>query len=274
MRFNYSLNFLEKLQDYVGDSDQLEMEAHTRTSYMEGFFGSIAPYLDLQGKRMVDAGCGHGVLALGGHLMGMSVEAFDIVPKAVDIANMRFRETGMETVAFEHDLRESIPAGFSGQFDLVTNYQVLEHIPRSGQFQTLRNLCNMVKPGGFLFIDTENSLYPYDRHDTLLPLVRLLAPSFQGALVKKLGKELNFFEPSSKAHVTLHDYLSYDEIVGAATVLGFKVVNSAIPHGDMRQLFLSLTGSHWFYDNIAQFFDAERFMPVSILLQKTSPESV
>ena len=269
MRFEYSQNFLESLRKYVAPAE-LEMEAHTRVSYMDGFFGSIAPYLDLKGKRMVDAGCGHGVFALGGHLMGMSVEAFEIRPDGVELSNMRFREVGMDTVAFQHDLREAVPAGFVAQFDLVINYQVLEHIPRAGQFRTIRNLCDMVKPGGFLFIDTENSLYPYDQHDTLLPLVRFLAPPFRDALVNKLGKEINYYEPSFGEKVKIHDYLSYDEVVGAATILGFKVVNNVIPHGDMRQLFLSLTGSHWFYETFAQYIDAERFLPISMLFQKQS----
>jgi len=267
MHFEYSQDFLDHLVEYVGP-DLLEMEAHTRVEYAKGFFGSIKPYLDLPGKRMLDAGCGHGVMSLGGHLEGMEVDAFDIVPKAVALTNMRLAENDCPTMAFIHDVREEIPEGFAGAFDLVTNYQVLEHIPRGGQFQALGNLCDMVKPGGFLFIDTENSLYPYDRHDTSLPLVRLLAPAFQKAMVSRLGKELNFYEPSVETRVDLHDYLSYDEVVGAASVLGFDVVNSVIPHGTIRQSFYVLTQSHWFYDNIAQYFAAERFLPISILMQK------
>jgi hypothetical protein len=126
----------------------------------------------------------------------------------------------------------------------------------------------MVRPGGFLFIDTENSLYPYDRHDTFLPLVRLLAPPVAEALVTKLGLAINHVEPSFGRAVALHDYLSYDFLVGAAAILGLDVVDKASPYADMREKLFALTGGHWLHDNVARHFEAERFLPTAVLLQK------
>lgn len=264
----YSDEFLAHLSEYIGGDHNLEMEANTKVDWSRGLLAAVTPYLDLPGASFLDAGCGHGVLSLAAHLEGMEVQAFDFVQKAVDLANTRFLEAKAPITAFHHDVRAEAPTDFAGRFDLVASNQVLEHIPRKDQFTAIRRLCGMVKPGGFLFIDTENSLYPHDRHDTGLPLVRMLAPQFQEALVAKFGKGLDMDEPSFGRRTDLHDYLSYDEIVGATQVLGLDVVNAVMPHGTARQRFLSMTGSHWLYDNIAQYFESERFMPVSALFQK------
>jgi 2-polyprenyl-3-methyl-5-hydroxy-6-metoxy-1,4-benzoquinol methylase len=268
MSTQYSDAFISALTEYVG-SESIEMEAYTKVEWAAGLFGSFKPYLDLAGKRYLDAGCGHGALAAGALNEGMLVDGFDLDDKGVHLTNLRLCEVGAPASAFVHDIRDPIPAQFEEAFDLVTSFQVLEHLPRGDQFTGLRRLAGMVKQGGFLFIDTENSLYPYDRHDTLLPLVRLLAPSVHGALAVKLGRSFSIWEPSLQEATSLHHYLSYDEVLGALGVLGFEVVDSVIPHGTMRQLFRVMTGSDWFYETIAQHFEAERFLPISALFQKT-----
>ena len=130
----------------------------------------------------------------------------------------------------------------------------------------------MVKPGGFLYIETENSLYPYDRHDTRLPLIRLLAPAAQEFLAKRLGRGLDYWEHSFDRAVTLHEYLSYDQLIGAAAALGFEAINNVLPYADMKSKFTALTGGDWLYENIGRYFEAERFLPISVLLKKTIGE--
>jgi 2-polyprenyl-3-methyl-5-hydroxy-6-metoxy-1,4-benzoquinol methylase len=264
----YSEEFDKALTEYIGDPSNFDVEAYTRVDWSDGLLQALTPYMDLDGKSFLDAGCGHGPLALAAYKRHMKVSAFDFVENAVDIANLRFRDAGMQVKATVHDIRAPVPEVHKQAYDLVINFQVLEHLPRSSQFLALRNLCNMVKLGGFLFIDTENAFYPHDRHDTGLPLVRLLAPVFQQKVVEMLGRGLNMNEPSFGGFTDLHDYLSYDEIVGAMKIMGLDVVDSAMPHGSSRQRFFSMTGSHWFYDNIGQYIETERFMPVSLLLQK------
>ena len=176
----------------------------------------------------------------------------------------------MRGVVLHADLRKPLPIkDWGGAFDIVFCYQVLEHIPRGEQFAALSNLFQLVAPGGFLFIDTENSLCPYDRHDSHTWLVRLLSQRTYDPIIHALGKGLNFFEPSAGRAVQTRDYLSYDELFGAASVSGFGVLNSTMPHEDKKQSLRVLTGSDWLHDNILQYFDSERFSPISVLWKRT-----
>jgi 2-polyprenyl-3-methyl-5-hydroxy-6-metoxy-1,4-benzoquinol methylase len=265
----YSDTFITALKAYLSPQDDLEIETYTRVDWVTDGLRAMGVYLEVEGLSFVDAGCGHGPFALAAHNLGMRVSGFDFVKQAVDVANLRFKDIGVPVVMTVHDIRDAVPPEHREAHDLVISSQVLEHLPRSDQFTAIRNLCDMVRPGGFLFIDTENSLCPHDRHDTGLPLVRLLAPAYQSALVEMLGKGINKNEISFGKWIQLHDYLSYDELVGAMKMMGFEAVNSDIPYGTPRNRFFSITGSHWLYDNIAQYFESERFMPVSALFQKT-----
>jgi 2-polyprenyl-3-methyl-5-hydroxy-6-metoxy-1,4-benzoquinol methylase len=174
----------------------------------------------------------------------------------------------LPTRAFQSDLRSPIPSELRQAFDFVWCFQVLEHISRAEQFVALANLFSLVAPGGFLFIDTENSLCPYDRHDTNTWLLRLASKESYLPIILALGKGINFLEPSTGERVQVRDYLSYDEIIGAASVSGLKMVNAFMPHLTKKKYLYTRTGSDWLHDSILKNFDVERFAPVSVLLQR------
>jgi hypothetical protein len=79
---------------------------------------------------------------------------------------------------------------------------------------------------------------------------------------------VNFLEPSTGERMQVRDCLSYDEIIGAASVSGLKMVNPFMPHLTKKQYLYSTTGSDWLPDSILKNFDVERFAPVSVLLQR------
>jgi 2-polyprenyl-3-methyl-5-hydroxy-6-metoxy-1,4-benzoquinol methylase len=272
----YSLEFEDGVAEYAtgNRSDRSEktlFELYTKLGYAHSFFTFCERYFHLAGKRFIEVGCGTAYVSVAAAQRGAVTYSIDVVDRALALAAQRFREHTLQGVVLRADLRQPLPIdNWGGPFEIVFCYQVLEHIPRREQFTALSNLFQLVAPGGFLFIDTENSLCPYDRHDSHTWLVRLLSQRTYDPIIQALGKGLNFFEPSAGRAVQTRDYLSYDELFGAASVSGFEVLNSTMPHEDKRQSLRVLTGSDWLHDNILQYFDSERFSPISVLWKRTN----
>jgi 2-polyprenyl-3-methyl-5-hydroxy-6-metoxy-1,4-benzoquinol methylase len=244
------------------------LEIYTKLYWAQLFFAAMETYVKLSSKRFIEVGCGTGFVSAAAASRGAVVSSTDLMEPSASLAKRRIAEHGLSTNAFPSDLRHPIPKIRLHSFDVVWCFQVLEHIPRVDQFIALGNLFSLVAPGGFLFIETENSLCPFDRHDTQTWLIRLTSKQFYSPIIEALGKGLNFLEPSTGEPVQVRDYLSYDEIIGAASVSGFKVVNAFMPHLTKKQYLLNLTKSDWLHDSILDKFDVERFAPVSVLLQR------
>jgi 2-polyprenyl-3-methyl-5-hydroxy-6-metoxy-1,4-benzoquinol methylase len=269
----YSEDFVSNIAQYVsGDrsdrAEKVQTELYLKREYATSFFEFCKRYVDIREKRFLEIGCGTGYVSVAASQMGARVSATDVVPSAVELTRQRWKEHKLQADAFVSDLRERPPTTLVEAFDFVFCYQVIEHIERKDQFRALANLFSTVAPGGYLFVDTENSLCPFDRHDTRTWLIRLLSKTAYDPLLDKMGKGLNFYEPSAKRTVVTRDYISYDELIGAAMVSGFEIVSPFMPHGDKRQFLLMLTGSHWLHDEVLQHVDVERYAPISILLRK------
>lgn len=249
-------------------------ELYQKVKFSKMFLGFCKRYFDLNGMRFIEVGCGTGTVSVAAALLGAGfVAATDFVPHSVELTRQRWQEHNLEGDLFQSDIRNPIREDRIEYFDFVYCYQVIEHIPRKDQFTALANLFQMVAPGGYLFIDTENSLCPYDRHDTRTWLLRYLSKSTYDPILTKLGKNLDYYEHSSGARVDSHDYISYDELIGASAISGFEVISPFMPHGDKKQALRVLTGSDWLHDSVLKDIDVERFYPISILLRKKRKSS-
>ncbi|HEX3917105.1 MAG TPA: methyltransferase domain-containing protein [Caulobacteraceae bacterium] len=269
----YSEAFKERIANFVeGDSasrsDAVTLELSVRLGYALDFLIACQEYFPIGGQRFLEIGSGSGNVATAAVAMGADVTAIDIMQECLDLTELRLEEHGFSATIFRHDIREPAPSLAPGTYDFVFCYQVLEHLPRDGQFHALKNLFDLVSPGGHLFIDTENALCAFDRHDTQLWMPRVLREGYLLSLAKTFGRSLNYYEPSFGRTIDLHEYLTYDEIVGAAAVMGFEVRNAFMPHRDSRQFARAMTGSDWLYDEVLKYFAFEKFSPVALLLQK------
>lgn len=269
----YSTTFEDAVAEYVTGqvsdrSEKTMMELYTKLEHARSFIEFCQRYIDLQGKRFFEVGCGTGYFSVAAAQAGAAVASTDIVGKAVGLAKMRLGEHGIDADIFESDLRDAPRSKYKAKFDFVFCFQVIEHIARCDQFRALENLFSFVAPGGLLFFDTENSMCPYDRHDSGTWLLRMMSKSAYDPIIMGLGKGLNFYEPSVGEYVQTRDYLSYDELVGAASISGFEIVNPYMPHEDKRQALRVMTGSNWLHDTIIRHFDWERYAPISLLLRK------
>ena len=115
--------------------------------------GWIDRLAGLAGKRVVDVGCGGGILAEAMATLGAQVSGIDLAEKPLRVAELHGLESGVqvhyERIAAE-DLASREPAGF----DVVTCMEMLEHVPDPAS--TVRACARMVRPGGWVFFSTIN----------------------------------------------------------------------------------------------------------------------
>jgi 2-polyprenyl-6-hydroxyphenyl methylase/3-demethylubiquinone-9 3-methyltransferase len=113
----------------------------------------VAERVSLQGARVLDVGCGGGLLAESLARAGAIVTAVDLSPSMVDTARMHALDSGL-TIDYRVDSAESLVNAHAGKFDVVTCMEMLEHVPEPGS--TLAVLGRLVRPGGDLVISTIN----------------------------------------------------------------------------------------------------------------------
>ena len=107
----------------------------------------------LQGKRVVDVGCGGGILSESMAMQGAQVTGIDLAEKPLKVAKLHQLESGVQVdyrlIAAE-DLAEAEPESF----DVVTCMEMLEHVPDPVSIMTA--CARMVKPNGWVFFSTLN----------------------------------------------------------------------------------------------------------------------
>lgn len=111
---------------------------------------SIAP---LAGKRVLDVGCGGGILSEAMASRGADVTGIDLVEKALVVAKLHLMES-RQRVTYRHETIESVAAAEPGAFDVVTCMEMLEHVPDPSA--TVRACSRVVRPGGWVFFSTLN----------------------------------------------------------------------------------------------------------------------
>jgi 2-polyprenyl-6-hydroxyphenyl methylase/3-demethylubiquinone-9 3-methyltransferase len=113
----------------------------------------IQEHADLQGKRVVDVGCGGGILTEGLAKLGADALGIDLSEDLIDIADLHSLESGVD-VSYQKISAETLAEQQPASFDHVTCMEMLEHVPDPG---SVINACaRMVKPGGMVFFSTLN----------------------------------------------------------------------------------------------------------------------
>ena len=113
----------------------------------------INAHVPLQGKNVIDIGCGGGVLSESMARKGAKVTGIDLSKKALKVADLHSLESGVE-VRYKHIAAEAMAAEEPGQFDVVTCMEMLEHVPDPPSI--VRAAATLVKPGGRVFFSTLN----------------------------------------------------------------------------------------------------------------------
>ena len=115
--------------------------------------GYVAERTTLRGARVLDVGCGGGLLseALAGE--GAEVTALDLAPDLLKIARLHGLESGVK-VDYRQRPVEALAAEMPESFDAITCMELLEHVPDPAS--VLRACAMLLKPGGRLFLSTLN----------------------------------------------------------------------------------------------------------------------
>jgi len=115
--------------------------------------GWIQSITNLQGKRILDVGCGGGILAESLSKAGATVTGIDLSTKALKVAELHQLESGT-SVRYLTISAEDLAKEESQSYDVVTCMEMLEHVPDpSSVVQACAKLC---KPGGHIFFSTLN----------------------------------------------------------------------------------------------------------------------
>ncbi|MEE9322046.1 MAG: bifunctional 2-polyprenyl-6-hydroxyphenol methylase/3-demethylubiquinol 3-O-methyltransferase UbiG [Granulosicoccus sp.] len=115
--------------------------------------GWIVQRVPLSGKRVIDIGCGGGILAESMAHAGADVLGIDLADAPLSVARLHALETGA-TLDYEQISAEDCAAAQPAGFDVVTCLEMLEHVPDPAS--TVAAAAALVKPGGRLFFSTLN----------------------------------------------------------------------------------------------------------------------
>ena len=111
----------------------------------------IAP---ITGKRVLDVGCGGGILADAMARRGAEVLGIDLATKALRVAQLHALEAQTAGVQYREISAEALAAEQPASFDVVTCMEMLEHVPDPSS--VVRACAQLVKPGGHVFFSTIN----------------------------------------------------------------------------------------------------------------------
>ena len=112
---------------------------------------SLAP---LSGKRVVDVGCGGGILADSMARRGADVLGIDLATKALKVAQLHAVEAGTPHVAYREVAAEVLAEEEPERFDVVTCMEMLEHVPDPAS--VVAACARLARPGGSVFFSTIN----------------------------------------------------------------------------------------------------------------------
>lgn len=159
----------------------------------------------LEGKHIVDVGCGGGILAESMAKAGAKVTGIDLAERSLKIARLHGLESGV-AVDYKTISAEQLASESPGQFDVVTCMEMLEHVPDPGSI--VQACATLVKPGGWVFFSTLN------RNPKSFLFAIVGAEYLLRMLPKGTHSYENFIKPSELASSVRHAGLTMIQLAG------------------------------------------------------------
>ena len=108
----------------------------------------------INGKAVLDVGCGGGILSDAMARSGATVTGIDLATKSLKVAQLHALETQTPNVTYREVSAEDLAVEAPAQFDVVTCMEMLEHVPDPASI--VKACATLVKPGGWVFFSTLN----------------------------------------------------------------------------------------------------------------------
>ena len=179
----------------------------------------IDDIVPLAGKRVLDIGCGGGILADAMARKGAEVLGIDLAGKALKVAQLHALEAQTQGVRYREVSAETLAAEQPESFDVVTCMEMLEHVPDPSS--VVRACATLVKPGGHVFFSTINrnakafvfaivgaeyilNLLPRGTHE----FAKFIKPSELAAYARAAGLDLEHTRGMEYNPLTRHYWLS------------------------------------------------------------------
>jgi 2-polyprenyl-6-hydroxyphenyl methylase/3-demethylubiquinone-9 3-methyltransferase len=144
----------------------------------------------LKDARVLDVGCGGGILSEAMANRGANVLGIDLSQAVLDVAELHALQ-GKVQIQYKTIAAEELAATQPGSFELVTCMEMLEHVP--DPVSTLGALAKLVKPGGDVIVSTLN------RKPVAFAVAILGAEYIARALPRGTHEYLKFIRPSELA---------------------------------------------------------------------------
>ncbi len=108
---------------------------------------------DLSGLKILDVGCGGGILSESLCKEGAAVTGIDMGDAQISVAKLHALETGLD-INYQKIAVDELASTHAGEFDIVTCLEVLEHVPDPAAI--IRSCKDLVRPGGDVYFSTIN----------------------------------------------------------------------------------------------------------------------
>jgi 2-polyprenyl-6-hydroxyphenyl methylase / 3-demethylubiquinone-9 3-methyltransferase len=165
----------------------------------------IAKRVPVRGAKIIDIGCGGGLISEALATLGADVIGIDLSERALAVAKLHLKESGQQ-VDYRKIPAEEMAMQMPGAFDAVTCLEMLEHVPDPAQ--TIQACARLVKPGGPVFFSTIN------RNPKAYLFAVLGAEYILKMLPKGTHDYAKFIKPSELSRWCRQANLEVKEIVG------------------------------------------------------------
>ena len=130
------------------------IEQNVKQGY-QGLDADKTAEMGLKGKKILDVGCGGGILAESMARRGADVTGIDLGTENLKAASIHAEQSGLTaTLRYQHIAVETFAATHAGQFDVVTCMEMLEHVPDPA---AIVDACfKLLAPGGVCVLSTIN----------------------------------------------------------------------------------------------------------------------
>lgn len=159
----------------------------------------------LKGRKVLDVGCGGGILAEAMAARGANVTGIDLAEKPLGVARLHLLESG-RSVDYRQVSAEELATQEAGTYDVVTCMEMLEHVPNPAS--TIASCAALVKPDGHVFFST------ISRNPKAYLFAVIGAEYILQLLPKGTHDYAKFIKPSELSRWAKSVGLEIDEIIG------------------------------------------------------------